>query len=159
MMDKSRKRFSNHQGFTLIELLIVIAIIGIIVGLVVPGLMGNLKAANEAAAISTLKTIASDQVKYSISHRGEFGTFDQLTKAGYLNEKFQGDEPVIQGYIFRMTVTPRSKGQRPNYSVNADPEQPTGLTATGSRYFYTDAGVGNIRVNETQPASASDPSL
>ena len=158
-MDKSKNRSSSHQGFTLIELLIVVAIIGILIGLVVPNILSNLRTANEAAAIATLKTISTDQAKYAISHQGEYGTFDQLTKSGYLNEKFQTEEPVVQGYIFRMTVTPRSKGQRPNYSINADPEQPTGLTATGTRYFYTDAGIGNIRYNDTQPATASDPSL
>ena len=158
-MNNKMKRYSAERGFTLIELLIVVAIIGILIGIVVPSLLTGVQTANEAAAIRTLETIRVEQAKYSISHRGEYGTFDQLTKAGLLDAKFQGDEPVVQGYIFRMSVTPRAKGQVPTYAINADPEKADGLNATGKRFFYTDSSIGNTRVNDTQPAAISDPSL
>jgi type IV pilus assembly protein PilA len=158
-MQTKKIRLSNEQGFSLMELLIVIAIIGILAAVIVPNLMGTTRSANQAAAIATLKTIMTEQAKYATSHKGEYATFDQLVKAGALNEKFAGEEPVVQGYIFRLKVTPRSKGQVPTYTLNADPEQPTGLNRTGDQFYYTDPAVGNIRVSEEGPAKASDPSL
>ena len=47
---------SSCKGFTLIELLIVIAIIGILVGIGVPAYKTSGRKANEAAAVATLKT-------------------------------------------------------------------------------------------------------
>ncbi len=150
------KNHSRQKGFSLIELMIVIAIIGILIGVGIPAWKLMIRRGNETAAIQTLTTIKQLQADYSLGHRGEYGSFDQLIKEGALDKRFEGDKPVVSGYIFTMKVTPKSSGQAATYNVNADPQQTEGVTATGKRHFYFDPSISTIRENPDQQATATD---
>lgn len=149
----------NARGFSLIELMIVIAIIGILVGVGVPAWRMMVRRGNETATIQTLLSIRQLQADYALGHRGEYGSFDELIKEGGLDARFAGDSPVSNGYVFTMKVTKRSSNQPANYTVNADPQQGEGINATGHRHFYVDPGVSTVRENPDQPASATDPPI
>lgn len=159
-MKQTCKARRYQRGFSLIELMIVIAIIGILIGVGVPAWRAVVRRGNETAAIKTLQTIRDAEADFSLGHRGEYGTFDQMIKEGSLDDRFGGEKPVINGYVFTLKITAKSNAAPANYAVNADPQVSEGITtSTGKRHFYLDPSVSTVRENAEQPATASDPAI
>jgi prepilin-type N-terminal cleavage/methylation domain-containing protein len=152
------RNVSKCKGFTLIELLIVIAIIGILVGAIVPAYKSSVRKANEAAAVATLNAIRVAEAKYVIDHKGQYGTFQQLFEQGYLDKRMNFDRPHDRGYVFVISLIPKSENTVATFSVSADPEQSQGLGATGRNFYYMDSESG-ICFSNTGPATAADETL
>ncbi|HON00389.1 MAG TPA: type II secretion system protein [Acidobacteriota bacterium] len=108
----------RQQGFSLIELLIVVAVIGIIAAIAVPNLLRSRQAAQEASAISSLRTLATAEITYAATQgRGSFGTLDQLQTAGLIDELLGGGGPK-DGYTFACNNTAQT------FECTATPEDP-----------------------------------
>jgi len=157
-MNKLRKLSRDERGFNLIELMIVIAIIGLLIGVGTIAWNAVIKSGNEAAAAQSVDNIRKFQAQYAANHRGNFATFDQLIESSGLDEQFKGENPVKNGYQFRMTIVQGSTNGPPKYEIWADP-QSTGTTGTGSRHFYTSSTLSTIKGNDTEPAKETDPSI
>jgi hypothetical protein len=117
------------------------------------GLQQGAGRADEVAALSTLGAISRAQTAYTISNPGDYGTFEQLAAGGYLDGRFNNSKPKFYGYIFTMSVSPKSDSKDGSYALNVDPDP--ALKVSG-KHFYLDSNSSDIHVNASQQAGASD---
>lgn len=150
----------NEAGFNLIELMIVIAIIALLIGVGVPAWQSMVRSGNETTAAQTLDKIRTLQTQFAAGHGGKFAkTFPELFKNAQ-DERFNQEKPLVSGYNYEMKVQSPEGSNPAFFSVNADPQQDSGLQATGTRHFYTDSTLSTIKVtDESRQAKADDPSL
>lgn len=161
-MKNTRRNSRNQKGFNLIELMIVIAIIALLIGVGIPAWQSMVRAGNETTAAQTVGTLRTCQTSYAGRHQGKFApNFAELVKTACIDsDKFKGDPPVINGYIFTMKVDEPSGTKPAFYAINVDPQVGEGIQATGNQHFYYDSNLGAVKTtSENRPAKAEDPSM
>lgn len=140
--------------------MIVIAIIGLLIAVGGWGWSAMMRSGNETAAAQTMNKIRILQSQYGAKNRGKFAAnFDELIRSVGMDTSFAGERPVVNGYVYEMTVEEASPSKPAFYSVSAGPQVFEGVAATGGIYYYTDSNLGTIRRSDTGPAKADDPAL
>lgn len=138
----------NQKGFSLVELLVVVIIIAIIAAIAIPSLLASRRAANEASAISSLRTIHESNVTYFSTTGGNstYAVLADLGTAGLIDTTLAAG--AKSGYTFASTIgtgiycatgvptTPGTTGVR-SFGVESDgviwawPDETVGNCAAG----------------------------
>ena len=123
---------NNPRGFSVLELMIVVSILLILAAIEIPNLMRARAAANQAAAVASLRAIETAQITYAVTYnRGYTATLSQLgpahgpasSNAADLTDEFLA-AGVKNGYTYLYVPGPVVDGKIDSYTLKALPTTP-----------------------------------
>jgi hypothetical protein len=171
-----RKHRRSEAGFTLIDMLFVVALIGLLASMAIPGLMKARGAAQASSAIGTLRVLNSAELSFAITCGLGFYSPDLPTLGAappgsveaFLPDEMVGGFTFIKsGYNFSLAGTPLAgapascnglgAGQAsPGYATVGDPLDPS-----TARFFGTNSdGViyqNSATLSATMPETGKPP--
>jgi type II secretory pathway pseudopilin PulG len=109
--------------------LLIIIPLGIITAIAIPNLLAARRAANEGAAIQSLRTICSAEETYkATTGAGSYGTLEELSASNLIDPRMASGGK--SGYAFSITAT------RESFAATATPLKADDVGRTGTRSFY-----------------------
>ncbi len=131
-----RQYRKKQKGFTLIEIMVVVVIIGILIGLVAPNIVGNVDEARVTAAKADISTLVDALERYYMDN-STYPTTDQGLGAlvekptatpeprnwraqGYIKRKKMLQDPWGNEYRY---ISPGASGPYDLYSLGADAQE------------------------------------
>ena len=159
-MKNFSSRLKDQRGFNLIELMIVIAIIGLLIGVGTLAWTAVIRSGNETAAAQMMKNLQTFEAQYASRNHGNFASFDELVAKMGLDDAFKGENPVKNGYVYAIVVVTPSGNTSASYQLQANPQNAEGVSASGVRHYYVDSNLSVVKyTDENRPAKADDPAI
>lgn len=132
----------RQKGFTIIELLVVVAILGILTAIAIPGLRRARQRADQASAVQSLRTLTTSEYLY-YSKSNSYGDLTALGANTVVDSVLASG--TKSNYKFVVTAPPGAK----TFTITATP---ISEAASLPHYFVDETTV--IRFNDGAPAHA-----